>query len=253
MELITPQSRKRGSRERVCDTCGAFEYVRSDNKATTCGRCARAKNVSTDAAKAAAAARRNRKVCACHNCGASFERRVSAISPSNYCSFSCKKTHAQVKRTCKCCSSTFEIARSKIGGKSNSAGNFCSRDCYNRWLCNTERKTGRGSQWKKIRTKALDLASFCAICGTFKNIDVHHIVPFRINHDNRQLNLISLCKKHHKVVEVATVEILAAQSNPDDLWLFMHAQLTELQEATYQKLKQLGYRKSYEPDNRFQN
>ena len=253
MASSNQQPRKRGSRTRVCDTCGLVEQVRSDNKSTTCKSCAASKAVTGDAARQAAAARRNRKVCSCDNCGIEFERVVSAVSASNYCSFGCRKSHKNIERTCKCCGSVFEVPEYKLSGKTNSSGNFCKRECYNQWLCSTERKTGRGSRWHKIRMQAKELASFCAICGTFKNIDVHHIVPFRINQDNRQANLISLCKKHHKSVEIATVEAIATGIDTKDLWLVMHAQLTERQEATYQKLKELGYRKSYEPSNRFQN
>jgi aminoglycoside phosphotransferase len=36
---------------------------------------------------------------------------------------------------------------------------------------------------------------------------VHHIIPYRLTADNGQDNLIPFCLKHHKVAEVAFLEI----------------------------------------------
>ena len=52
------------------------------------------------------------------------------------------------KRKCKECDCEFEILKSKLKS-SNTSGNFCSRKCYENYLCDTDRTTGRGSQWKK--------------------------------------------------------------------------------------------------------
>ncbi|GEP00521.1 hypothetical protein GCM10007887_04770 [Methylobacterium haplocladii] len=98
------------------------------------------------------------------------------------------------------------MPRSKLSGKTNSSARFCSRPCYERHLCRTDRKTGRGSQWAKVRKEALRLTPYCWLCGTTKRLQVHHIIPWRLTFDNRQPNLAVLCTRHHKVVEMALVE-----------------------------------------------
>lgn len=60
----------------------------------------------------------------------------------------------------------------------------------------------RGSRWKRIRKEIVKDFPFCAICGTTKNLQVHHITPYRLTHDNSKQNLIPLCRKHHKWVEM---------------------------------------------------
>jgi hypothetical protein len=51
---------------------------------------------------------------------------------------------------------------------------------------------------------------FCAICGTTENINIHHIVPNRITHDQSKENLIPICAKHHPQIERATKTFIDA-------------------------------------------
>lgn len=58
----------------------------------------------------------------------------------------------------------------------------------------------RSSQWRSTERKFRALHPGCRVCGTDKNVEVHHKLPF---HDRPDLeldlgNLISLCRIHHQ-------------------------------------------------------
>lgn len=183
------------TRIRKCDACSREETVRKDNASTTCVRCNASRNgLKTAAKRKAVAIRRD-----CKQCGSKCKS-----AKAQYCSPECYSAHHRILRTCKCCGDQFTIIQSSLKG--NASGNFCSRPCYERWLCRTDRTTGRGSQWAKARKKALASFPFCAVCGTPHNLQIHHIIPYRLTHDNSHDNLIPLCVKHHKWVEIMFVE-----------------------------------------------
>lgn len=53
----------------------------------------------------------------------------------------------------------------------------------------------RSARWKKLRRAHLRQEPACAVCGRFKNVEVHHIVPVAVD-PLRELdphNLITLC------------------------------------------------------------
>lgn len=182
-------------RERTCFKCGKVELVRKDNAAIQCKSC------SSSAAGAVTA--RMRKASAirqpCQNC-----RQPVKSSRATFCSVQCMSAAGRTNRECKHCSKQFSVLKSAL--KTNASGNFCSRPCYERYLCNGNRITGRGSQWSKIRKEVLTSFPFCAACGTTKNLQVHHIVPFRLTKDNSKANLVPLCLTHHRWVETMFVE-----------------------------------------------
>jgi len=189
--------RRRGTRERQCSDCGQKDIVRSDNNSARCKSCGSKSNGAKGLAiiKARAVARE----VSCTVCGTKHRNK-------QFCSVKCKSDAAErVTRDCKLCNTDFEVLASTLDS-SNASGNFCSRSCYETFLCRTERTTGRGSQWKRARDDAVNKAPFCAICGTSKSLQVHHIIPFRISRDNTSDNLIPLCVKHHRWVETILVE-----------------------------------------------
>jgi len=64
-----------------------------------------------------------------------------------------------------------------------------------------------GADWTKQRQLALERDGFmCQYegCNETKNLHVHHIVPHRISEDNSLDNLITLCPKHHRIIESQT-------------------------------------------------
>jgi hypothetical protein len=162
----------------------------------------------------------------------------------------CRRLSQEAKRIgreCKKCSKPFSVYPSVLSGKSNASALFCSAACYHNWMANEERTKNYGPRWRLVRGEARELASFCALCGTSKGLDVHHIVPYRVRPDNDQNNLIALCKRHHKRVEMLTQEIIATGVDLDQLWQVMNSNLSMWQAATFQTLKQLGYSKRYAP------
>lgn len=186
---------KNGAKDFTCPVCGETHQVRKDTHPVLCGRCARSKAGRGNAGRVVA----KRIPCAC--CG----KMIRKSSNSSYCSVKCRRASIIEKRTCKCCGKEFEIYLSAL--KTNASGNFCTRACYEKWMCKTDRTSGRGSQWKRKRGAAVERTPYCAFCGSRENLEVHHIVPFRLTYDNSPENFIVLCKRHHKVVEALTHEV----------------------------------------------
>lgn len=65
------------------------------------------------------------------------------------------------------------------------------------WLRN--KLEGRSRKWPQARKEALKKSPFCAACHDLKDLQVHHIIPFRLRPDLEldQENLIVLCKHCH--------------------------------------------------------
>ena len=60
----------------------------------------------------------------------------------------------------------------------------------------------RGEDWEEVREEVLDrFKDICQRCHNWfprKNLNVHHIVPWRETQDNGKKNLVPLCSKCHK-------------------------------------------------------
>lgn len=194
---VSKSMRKVGAKDATCQDCGAEHTVRKDTHPITCKRCASARGGKGNIGVI------KRSRIPCKGCGAP----TRASNNKKYCSVACRRSHKYTNRECKKCGKSFDILRSSIGKTTNASGNFCSRPCYDKWLCNTERTTRRGSRWNAIRREALRLMPYCGVCGTRKGLEVHHIVPYRLTRDNDITNLIPLCHRDHKKIECVTVEI----------------------------------------------
>lgn len=228
---VSKSMRRNGAKDVLCDDCGTEFTVRKDTNPIVCRRCASVRGGKAHASKPIAE-RWRRGVSFCKECGSPFRKSLGY----SYCSIECRRKAGGITRTCKHCKTSFRVSRSRVNGKSNSSGNFCSRKCYNKWLCQTDRISGRGSRWGAVRKEALRRQPFCAVCGRIKNLQVHHIVPFRINQDNRQVNLVPLCAKHHKHVETLTHDIEATGLDPLVLLLFMRLAMNESAQVISMKL-----------------
>jgi hypothetical protein len=227
---MTPCSRG-CPRLRACCDCGRQEFVRKDNMSERCRSCAsrlsgrrgnevrRAKRLQTD----------------CAQCGTAFPStaRRLARGADRYCSMECWQRSRRIERTCKFCHAAFTVLVSALSDKTNASGNFCSRGCYHRYLCRTDRVTGRGSRWRAARKEALRRAPFCVLCGTLQRLEVHHVIPFRLTRDNRQTNLVPLCKRHHKVVETIYHDL---ESVEPDLWMLQFWFVNVLRDAQWVSL-----------------
>jgi 5-methylcytosine-specific restriction protein A len=60
----------------------------------------------------------------------------------------------------------------------------------------------RSNQWPWIRQVFLKKNPKCCVCGTTKNLEVHHIIPFQYRPDLElvESNLITLCESKKKGV-----------------------------------------------------
>lgn len=66
--------------------------------------------------------------------------------------------------------------------------------------------TYRGKGWRSIRTIVIRRdGSKCQICGSKKQLQVHHITPYRYTQDNSLKNLITLCAKCHRKAETGKI------------------------------------------------
>jgi len=57
----------------------------------------------------------------------------------------------------------------------------------------------RSVSWGQVRKEFAWLNPACAVCGTKKKLNIHHVVPFYIDQslELKNENLISLCREHH--------------------------------------------------------
>lgn len=229
---VSKSMKRNGVKDVICQDCGTEFTVRKDTKPSVCKKCASMRGAMALSLKPKEKRwRSERKPCAL--CG----KPIRASTGQTYCSLACRMVHKRTDRKCKTCGKIFQVRKSALQESTNASGNFCCRQCYEKWLCHTERTTGRGSQWKKTRDSAIKRQPFCALCGTFNNIQVHHIVPFRLTKDNSKNNLVSLCVKHHKIVETITHDIEHIEKDLDRMQLIIRTILNEKIQATWQKLK----------------
>lgn len=203
------------TRERTCCDCGKAETIRKDNPATRCCGC----SCRMNGAKGNETIRARALVSTCQYCQKRYRGRAL-----RFCSLACRRQHQadmRLNRKCVECGAAFSVAPSVLN--TNATARFCSRPCYHKFLCRTERTTGRGSQWAVARNEAVRVAPFCAICGTTKTLQVHHAVPFRLTRDNSQGNLVPLCVRHHRWVETMFVETERHGVPPEArlLWMSM--------------------------------
>lgn len=253
----TKRNRNEWNRERVCASCGKVELVRKDNLAPRCKQCA-AKH-SADERIASGTFKFNKPPrgwfgpmqpnCKCDHCGLRFYRSPSGVVRAKkiYCSRECKVASCQVERECKHCKKKFVVGVSRLGEKTNSSANFCSRPCYETWLCDTERTKKRGSRWHVISREVKKAAPFCAWCGkSHGRIEVHHITPYRITNDNGKDNLIPLCSSCHKKIEFATVEAENESGKSAAVFSVINTMLRFRQFATYQLLKRISNERKHE-------
>ena len=98
---------------------------------------------------------------------------------------------------------------------------------------------GRGSRWKTIRKEALRRTPFCATCGTARNLQVHHIIPYRLTRDNSQSNLIPLCRSCHKVAESIFHDVEAAGGPLDGAKIMLFCGFAEKRMLTGMRIKEL--------------
>lgn len=228
-------AKARQYRVRACRECGRTDSVRRDNLSDRCKSCASRES----GAKGLATIRARRMFATCIHCGLRYpiSSSVARLARPSYCSRECRSQAVRVARICRACGDGFKVLRSALSGRTNTSGNFCCRRCYEQHLCRTERVSGRGSRWRVHRQEAIRRAPFCALCGRLRNLEVHHIIPFRLTHDNTQANLIPLCKSCHKRTENIFLEVEPTAPDWKLAKLALRSSLKERQVVTLMKLR----------------
>ena len=147
----------------------------------------------------------------CDWCKKEFEEKpYRRVYSHKFCSLSCSISWNNKKRArgkvvnCENCGKEIYRIPSYIERNSH---HFCSKDCEFEWKRGEnhpryhggyDSKYGRG--WKRQRNLAIERDKICKNCGTSENLDVHHIIPFKISKDNSLSNLIVLCKSCHSSI-----------------------------------------------------
>jgi hypothetical protein len=164
----------------------------------------------------------------CEKCGKLFKRRPSSLRKRIYCSNECYRTYKLIE--CAYCGK-----EKKVLGVRLKERNYCSTKCQlkyeyengirNRkpnkklyeahkikcsgnnshlWQGGITSETGKRlntNEWKKIRKEVYERDNWqCKVCGKHckRDIQCHHIIPYRISKNDNKDNLITLCVKCHR-------------------------------------------------------
>lgn len=177
-----------------------------------------------------------RKRCVCEWCKKEFETWESR--PGRFCSGQCRTEFAArqprpkrrnpnkwVDKVCNTCGKGFPADTAQI--RLRGGGKYCSRKCqgigtskrllkdggpnYRGGITKTNYIYYRGSNWDSQKRKAMKRDNHeCQVChyqgGFFNSLAVHHIKPYRLfggdfESANQLSNLITLCRKHHGLIE----------------------------------------------------
>lgn len=124
-----------------------------------------------------------RQSATCSNCGNSFQQH---------------RNPANKRETCPTCSWALATKRNQAG-----PANPAWKGGHQHWKPGRAGRDKNGLSWKQQRQLCWERDSYsCQKCGYYnpkRNPDCHHIVPYRVSFSHALDNLISLCKKCHKV------------------------------------------------------
>ncbi len=222
-----PKCRRR--RWRKCINCGKSENIRADNASERCDHCSRAASLAKG--RKIRYAITPKCMADCPQCGKTFAPGGKA-NPAQFCSMACFREAKGVERQCGQCSKMFRIRRSILDGRTNASGNFCSLPCYHASMRVEGKLFDRGDDWRRIRREALRLNPFCAFCGRLLHLHVHHLIPYRLTKDNRQINLAPLCRKHHIQFERISLSLLDTSLSHDEILWFLRYDINTAQLMT---------------------
>lgn len=196
----------------------------------------------------------------CKTCGTHFWVYESSLRCSNSSgNFCCRKCYNEYQKTLtgeknnhytskvvKCANCGKEIK--KTAWRLNHYKNpFCSIKCRSEYQhnytegeknCNWKggHKNYRGN-FALVKRKYFSGNVFCAICGTFKDIHIHHIIPYKYTKDNSIKNLIPLCRKHHRIIETCTKDFIDLVEDKNVALFYLNQMLRERQLAVFAVIK----------------
>jgi len=65
-----------------------------------------------------------------------------------------------------------------------------------------------GEDWYSIRLRILERDNHtCRKCGKINSKEVHHLIPYNLTKNNSDTNLITLCKRCHKIMDLRMITI----------------------------------------------
>ena len=177
----------------------------------------------------------------CTQCGEKFLRFASGVGKKNFCSKDCQRafeSETKQEHTCEYCGRPFMV-RKKALEHTNASGRFCSTECY--WD-SMKREQAVYTGFRAAKKRYFGNKQFCAICGTTKKIQIHHIIPNRLTRDQRKENLIPLCPLHHNRVErmTARLHVLFKDDYETELW-YLNNILRSRQMATAAAIKEIQH------------
>lgn len=189
----------------------------------------------------------NKNVFECEWCGKEFETwRDDALCCSRECWAKRRserwrespKTHPaynSIDTNCEYCDTELEIPQSRVEAYDT---HFCDNDCRNAHFKESDHMSGEdnpawaggyepyyGPNWTRQRDRVRERDDYeCQACGVTENdlgkeLDVHHITPFRefveegeadYEAANRLENLVSLCRDCHREYEGEPAESIAS-------------------------------------------
>ena len=164
----------------------------------------------------------------CDFCKKEFETSPSKrINKHIYCSKECsynamrgvKHATKKITLTCKSCGNEFEVIPSRV-----SKAKYCSKKCTTdssrgsgnpNWRGGVSPHFNADEIWWNIRKLALERDNFeCAICDSPENLEVHHIIPYRLIGKHELENLVTLCSGCHIKFEQSSIPLLAKGGVP---------------------------------------
>lgn len=213
---------------RLC-RCGRWFYTNDPNKRYCSAKCDAKEEHSVKLT--------------CEYCGTVFNRAKSNCKQCrhHFCSKDCfvrYNERPKAERICKYCGKVFSVYKSALEN-TNATGNYCSRECYYKSMEIAGASYYR-ADFGRVKKRYFSGVQFCALCGTTKNIHIHHIIPFRLTEDNCKDNLIPLCSKHHIQFERASRPFIKMMDSDLELAkLMLNNILQERQMATHTIVKQI--------------
>ena len=138
----------------------------------------------------------------CPICGKVFVPKPYHGKRQRFCSSNCRWTHERQNPIietviCKRCEKPFRFAPSqhRVYCSGSCAGNIPKKE-------NERFRRVKTKEWASIRKEILRRDGHkCQICRSKKNLNVHHITPWRKTRDDSHSNLITLCDHCHYRVE----------------------------------------------------
>jgi len=213
-------ARQRGTPKLVvCIDCGETRFVRADTNPVRCLRCASLKGAHAQRSK------RTGRYITCAYCG-----KMTWSTPSenrHYCSKECadngRANRPRELRICLTCSKQFQWRPTQ----SNRRGTYCSVQCRNKDYQNFYRgrriahHLEKREGWSRMRRQHIKANDFCVICGSHKGLSVHHVIPYRQSLDHSNINLITLCHKHHVAMQRLSDMVLTYSPRVQEIFRYL--------------------------------